>query len=214
MPATSTATNLSQRLEALRADRGESVRLTEVAGVVECLMQTLEGDLSALEIRTHRELQELVGYIQRAKREILAIQPTEIPEHHIPVATDELDAVIQATEEATDKILDAAEQLNAMAAAGKGKQSEKLEAIATQIYEASNFQDITGQRITKVVKTLRHIESKVVALVRAFGGDIGEIAIESPPPPPENDASLLNGPQMPDKANSQADIDALLASFD
>ena len=215
MQVTESATRLNQRIDALRAERGDSVRLAEVAGVVECLMQTMQGDLSATEIRIHAELQELVGYIQRAKNEIAAIQPAEIPQHHIPVATDELDAVVKATEVATESILDAAEQLNTMATEVTGPHAEKLQAIATQIYEASNFQDITGQRITKVVKTLRHIEAKVIALVRAMGCDPGEVgSAAAQATPADEDKALLNGPQMPDKANSQADIDALLASFD
>ncbi len=44
----------------------------------------------------------------------------------------------------------------------------------TQVYEACNFQDITGQRITKVVNTLKHIEEKVEALVSAFGDEISK----------------------------------------
>ena len=39
--------------------------------------------------------------------------------------------------------------------------STKLMDITTGIYEACNFQDITGQRITKVVTALQQIEGKV-----------------------------------------------------
>ena len=207
---------MSRRLAALKEERGETVRLDEIAYTVEELMTSLEGDLSAVDIALHRELQSLMDYIQRARMEIASIQPTDIPSHHIPAATDELDAVVAATEEATGAILDAAEQVNQLADELGGENADRLRDIATRIYEASNFQDITGQRITKVVRTLRHIEAKVVALVRAFGHDLeASPEAERLNGAAENDdLALLNGPQLPERANSQEDIDALLASFD
>jgi chemotaxis protein CheZ len=88
----------------------------------------------------------------------------------------------------------------------------QLTEVTTLIYEACNFQDITGQRITKVVKALKHIEERVEALVGAFGPDIRN-GTPSPVPAGEaaavTDADLLNGPQLPDKARDQAAIDAL-----
>lgn len=210
------ASRIGGRLAALKAEHGDTVSLDEVAGVVEGLMSSLEGDLSAVDLAMHRELQALMDYIGKARREIAAINAVEIPEHHIPIATDELDAVVQATEEATGTILDAAEQVYTIAGELDGSAAERLRAIATSIYEASNFQDITGQRITKVVKTLRHIEVKIVALVRAFGQDAGASGARGVPSAEASadDQELLNGPQLPAKANSQDDIDALLASFD
>jgi chemotaxis protein CheZ len=97
--------------------------------------------------------------------------------------------------------------------------AEQVTAAVTQVYEACNFQDITGQRITKVVKALKHIESKVDALVAAFGDEISKYKATQPESasPAEDtmsDAALLNGPQLPDNASKQNDIDALLASFD
>jgi chemotaxis protein CheZ len=216
MDADAHKSSFSKRIEMLRAARGDTVKVSDVAEVVESLMTSLEGDLSIVDMQMYRELQELADYIRRAKDEIAAIQPQEIPGQHIPLATDELDAVVQATEEATGVILDAAEQLGDLAKRLEGDAAAEIGAITTRIYEASNFQDITGQRISKVVRTLRHIDSKVSALVRAFGQEtpaapaaVGGLAKNA-----DRDAALLNGPQMPDKANSQADIDALLASID
>jgi chemotaxis protein CheZ len=70
-----------------------------------------------------------------------------------------------------------------------------------------------------VVKALKHIESRVDALVGAFGEDIAKYKsahpkAEAPKETQITDAALLNGPQLPDNASKQDDIDALLASFD
>ena len=47
----------------------------------------------------------------------------------------------------------------------------KLQDAVTQIYEACSFQDITGQRITKVVTTLKAIEGKVAHIISTFGAE-------------------------------------------
>ena len=79
----------------------------------------------------------------------------------------------------------------------------------TRIYEACSFQDITGQRITKVVATLKTIDAKVAQIVGAFSGRRTD---EAPAVPVL--AMLENGPQLPGQAMDQSDIDKLLASFD
>ena len=39
-----------------------------------------------------------------------------------------------------------------------------------KIFEACNFQDLTGQRITKVVGTLKFIETHIVRMMEIWGG--------------------------------------------
>ncbi|HYM33321.1 MAG TPA: protein phosphatase CheZ [Candidatus Cybelea sp.] len=215
MQANAKASPFRQRIERLRAERSDMVPIGDVAEIVESLVASMDGDLSGAVVQMQNELQELSGYIRRAKAEIATIQPNEISLHHLPAVNDELDAVVAATEEATQTFLNAAEKLTTLGAKLGGDAAKEIETIVTRIYEASNFQDITGQRITKVVRTLHHIESKVAALLRAVGEE--DAAKGAAPPaaaPAEGDSMLLNGPQLPDKANSQADIDALLASFD
>jgi len=214
MSATGWTHSLAQRVEALRHEHGESVELDDIVGVVESLIETMEGDITGVQVRVRSELHGLIEYIQQAKTEIAALSPGEIHDQHIPVATDELDEVVKATEEATGAILDAAEELENLAGELSGEAAEKITEITTKIYEASNFQDITGQRITKVVNTLKHIESKVRVLSEACGYELQRDFGGDEAAPPSDDAALLHGPQLPANANSQDDIDALLASFD
>ena len=102
-----------------------------------------------------------------------------------------------------------------MAAKLDGDAAARLQTATTQIYEACSFQDITGQRITKVVKTLKHIESKVEAILAVFGSELESLPAAEAEPAKDEQQSLLNGPALPNSGgNTQADIDALLASFD
>lgn len=197
---------------------GKPVERGEIAEIVQSVVVSLRGDLTARDVGLHQELDGLVRLISAARSEIAALRPDEINEKHLPAATDELDAIVGATEAATSEILDAVEKIEALAPSTPPEISSEIGNMVTRIYEACNFQDITGQRITKVVRTLKQIEQKVNDLARAFGD--GGIERPDPTPAPAaeeapakpTDQDLLNGPQLPTNAKSQADIDALFAS--
>jgi chemotaxis protein CheZ len=203
--------DLTRKLDAVQARTRIAVDTTEVAAVVEAIVESLSGDMSIADLKLYHELAQLAQYIQRAKREIADIKPNDIRERHIPMATDELDAVVEATAEATGTILDEAEAVQKLTATLPPPVADKIAAAVTRIYEACNFQDITGQRITKVVKTLKYIESKIDALLAAFGETVvGKLSqtVKSP------DEDFVSGPQLPKAANNQDEIDAILASLD
>jgi chemotaxis protein CheZ len=209
---------LVARLSALRS-RGQSYSREEISEIVTGLISTLDGDLSDVNLKLYAELEELAQYILSAKQEIASLLPDDITQEHLPTATDELDAIVGATEEATNGILHAVEIIEGLTAEMTPEIAEQITDAVTQVYESCNFQDITGQRITKVVRALKHIENKVDALVAAFGDEIQKYRAQHPREPvveeaKSSDAALLNGPQMPDDAAKQAEIDALLASFD
>ena len=203
---------LDHYVSLLREKQGNPMTREEITEIVESILSSLQGDMSIGDIKMYHELEALAGYIQKAKDEIAALRPEDINQEHIPLASDELDAIVAATEDATGSILDAAEQLEEVA---KGVDEEKAKAIeeaVTNIYEACNFQDITGQRITKVVKALKHIEERIHDMVIALGDENQRAEAEAARAQQDDrdeDSKLLNGPQLPENANSQAEIDAL-----
>lgn len=210
---------LSNRLADAVAEAGQPLSREQVAEIISEIVGTMEGDITALDLKVYQELQSLAGYIEAARAEIASIRPSELRDEYISSATDELDAVVDATEDATGRILDAAEQIQTIAEDVAEPAQTKLIELVTGIFEASNFQDITGQRISKVVRALKHIESKISVLVSALGEEVqrareqaadssGETAAK------QNDKELLNGPQMPDNAIDQDEIDRLMESFD
>ncbi len=115
---------------------------------------------------------------------------------------DELDAVTAGTAQATQKILAAAEEIDQLAdnlsAALKGRLEQELaQDIADsvlRIFEACNFQDLIGQRVAKVMKTLK-VEEALQA-------------------PATDAAPDLHGPRLDsDKGHlSQHDIDIMFES--
>jgi chemotaxis protein CheZ len=183
-----------------------------VTEVIRAVLTTISDELTAKEATLLREVEELGRTIAIAKSEIAALRVDDITDHDIPFATDELDAIVDHTAQATHAILESCEMLDAVSEAVTGEPAAQLQNAVTKIYEACSFQDITGQRITKVVTTLKVIEQKVAHIIGTFGSAPGserraEAAINS-------DADLLNGPQLPAHAMDQSDIDKLLASFE
>ncbi|MEM6782036.1 MAG: protein phosphatase CheZ [Pseudomonadota bacterium] len=164
------------------------------------------------------EISVLAETIQKLKADISETSPTELQNEKIPDATVELDAVVESTAEATNAIMTSCEEIENIAEKLDGDQGMTLTNEITKIYEACGFQDITGQRITKVVNTLKEIDHKISMLMGALDMQVGPIEhkkVESVQPSASHDPEeLLNGPQMPDNAVNQDDIDKLLAEFD
>lgn len=207
-----------ERLAEIRKTRGETISVSEVGDVVASLLRTLSGDLSANEVQLYRELDDLVSYIRSAKSEISSIKPEQIQSDFIDKAADELDAIVKATESATSTILDCAEMLESLSTKVGEEHGQAITQVVTRIYEASTFQDLTGQRVTKVVNALKHIEIELDKIVKIFGDELRKSASASvsaaklsKPGDSRADAHLLNGPQLAGQGVSQAEIDALLA---
>ncbi|MGP1396875.1 MAG: protein phosphatase CheZ [Inquilinaceae bacterium] len=219
MPVTETMNSaLAARLDQAHREANQPLTHAEVAEILTEILSSMDGDVSITDLKIYQELNLIIQAIQTARSEIAAIRPDEIQDAFIPTATDELDAVVGATEEAAGRILDAAEKIQTVAEqVGEPHQATIFE-LVTEIFEASNFQDITGQRITKVVSTLKVIEEKINALVTILGDEVKRAAATDQPEAandgPASDKDLLNGPQLPSNAIDQDEIDKLLSSFD
>jgi chemotaxis protein CheZ len=202
---------ISARLKQLH-ERYPEADTAMVADVVRALLASMSGDLTVAETALLAEVEELGRTISAAKAEIAALGVDDITDSQIPSATDELDAIVQHTAAATDAILESCEMLDRLGASLNDTAAARMQEATTRIYEACSFQDITGQRISKVVATLKAIEAKVAQIVTTFGAR--DAAAERPAVAGDPSGSLLNGPQLPAAAMDQSDIDRLLASFD
>lgn len=190
-----------------------SVDPEEIVGVVTCVLASIKGTNGAAD-DLKEEIVGIADYIQAAKTEISAIGADKISARYLPTAAEELSAIVGATEAATNEIFEAVEAVEALSETMPPEMAEQVGMAVTRIYEACSFQDITGQRVSKVVKVLDTVDQRVRALLEKVGQEQGaaEAAGESEPTPSDED--LMNGPQLPGNAMNQSDIDDLLASFD
>lgn len=158
------------------------------------------------------ELRDMAGAIAEARRQISALQPEESSNNRILQAAEELDAIVSATERATGDILNNAERLlelgEPLREAGQDETADTLDQIAGEIFEACGFQDITGQRISKVVNAMRYVEQRVHAMVAIWGVDEDSNA-PADTSDGRPDAHLLNGPQLEGAGVKQDEIDRL-----
>lgn len=117
--------------------------------------------------------------------------------HDIPKMRAELEEVIALTEKATLDIIKVLESKN-----------QAFPEEVSQILHSLTFQDITGQRITKVLKFLKELEKSLEEVEKA--GAISFGAPKTSQASVSDKESLLNGPQLPGEGVSQKDIDKYL----
>lgn len=163
------------------------------------------------------EIRALSRSIQETKSEIKSMQAGTKGGDKLIKASSELDEVVQATEDATNTILEATETIDELAEkirlnADNQDDSHACEEImecTIKVLEACNFQDITGQRITKVVNALKYVEDRINAMIDIWGEDDISDTHASVVEEVDPDKDLLNGPALGDAGIDQADIDAL-----
>ena len=196
---------------------GESV--TRETAEAHALLETYRAQIEQCE-KLKVELDLIHDAISRTKREIAVLHGKSFNGEEMAKVNGELGAVVGGTEEATQQILEAAESIDQAASAlGKVNSpdqqkilSEEISERVVSIFEACNFQDLTGQRINKVMTTMKFIENHINAMMDIWGG-VDAIRAHAPPivDDREGDAKLLNGPKLEGDAGhaSQNDIDAL-----
>jgi chemotaxis protein CheZ len=155
-------------------------------------------------------LEHLSRYVESTKKDIADLRSTEGTGNSFSTAAVELEEIVAESSKATHEIMNAAEVVEQMGAALDKDAAARLNDAVTRIYEACAFQDITGQRISKVVNAMQSIETKVVGLARACGGEVENQAIGAATAAAGD--KLLNGPQLAVNAKSQDEIDKLFES--
>lgn len=181
-----------------------------------------EGEPSTDSIREEneflrREIARMVRSMAQAKEQIAAIKHPDESDDQVNTASNELHAIVNTTESATNIILemgegiqDLAERLMTLMGNDEDVQSTCGDIITrvNSMFEACNFQDITGQRVTKVVTTLEFIEERLRTVINVWGKEaFADIPIPAQPQLHETD-DLVNGPAL-DAGLSQDEIDSL-----
>lgn len=163
---------------------------------------------------------ELIGlfhYIRRVRQEIAAIYRPADDDNQFDSMADQLDAIVGTTEEATNTIMEAMENNNEIVAKLREGITDAdhlagLDEIAQNgaaVFEACSFQDITGQRVSKVVKSVSYVEERINALIEIWGKDELESVDVKPEREKTADEQLMHGPQLAGEGISQDEIDKL-----
>ncbi len=159
----------------------------------------------------------LFHYIRRVRQEIAAIYRPANGDHKFDSMTDQLDAIVGTTEDATNTIMEAMENNDEILARLRegitdSDQLACLDRIAANgnaVFEACSFQDITGQRVSKVVKSVTFVEERIDALIGIWGKDELENVDVKPEREMTADEKLAHGPQLERHGISRDEIDKL-----
>lgn len=150
----------------------------------------------------YRQVESILNDIKQIREEASGV----VTASPVPDATAQLQDVLQSTEDATTTIIDAATAIQELSAQRTDEAEQQIIGHVTRIYEACNFQDLTGQRIKKVLANLDSLEQRLTRLA-------GAVKPQKTPPVIQEGTSLTNGPQLEKDAPTQEEIDALFKSL-
>jgi chemotaxis protein CheZ len=165
---------------------------------------------------------DMAESIMRTKHEIAQIKMTEGENSRFDEASNELDAIVTQTEEATSSLLEAAEKIQEVVwtMREEGATETHFDIIddkVTEIYTACSFQDLTGQRISKVINVMRYLERRIDVMMSIWNIDKSSLmsslnadqTLSDENEDQRPDRHLLNGPALKGEGIDQDAIDAM-----
>lgn len=178
----------------------ENIQPKSESGMVGSALDKIDTELKK-DDKVYAHVKGISKLIADLRDDIKNTKVEEAAKVHVPLASDELSEVLKSIEGATNSIMEQTEAIEAHETASK---IPEVQDSVTKIYEACSFQDITGQRISKIIRAIQSID-------RAINDLIGDVSgAELPAKKQTYEESLLNGPQNEEDAISQDEIDKLL----
>lgn len=187
-----------------REDRGD-ISLVELLGLSKLMIQSLESLIAGHDDELGGDVKSIARHIERTQVELGQIPPRTATESVLPDADDDLREVVRSTESATQTILEQAERIMAADAEDIDAYRRVVDESVVSIFEACCFQDLTGQRIRRVVDTLAYINQHINHVMSVIeGSERSRAAVRL-----RGGNELLNGPLSEDEAISQDAADTL-----
>ena len=142
-----------------------------------------------IESDLYGELGELARYINMTFRKLQTLEPNiKLSSEKIPLAASQLSDITRATEEATNRIMGLTEgvldnhelitsdlvkikdnKINPEEIGNLERLVSKNKESLIEIITCLSFQDLTGQKINKIMEMMREVESRILELIVTFG---------------------------------------------
>lgn len=165
--------------------------------------ENLRGKVDTL----YQEVWGLARDIVQARAQIAELRPGALKRENLPRAIQEMHEIVQTTEDASNAIMESAETItNAIPDGTDADYREIIQNSCQRIFESCAFQDLTGQRIGKVMTTLQLIDEHLEGLQELLGAEFEDPEADAPA---DGEEDLLAGPALDGEGNNQDDIDKL-----
>ena len=197
----------------LKKTESRSMSLTDVIGVAELLTSSLQPLLRRIDSTIHDELHGILRRIEGLRNEIARVRADDISNNRLPDMGRELSAIVESTESATNTIMESAEAVLAVDTDDLDAYKEIVSDKMMLIFEACSFQDLTGQRVNKIVETVEIIEERINLLCQMLdmnamsGGKIEDAELSAKEKRKKD--LMLNGPAHGNEGVDQSAIDKL-----
>jgi len=158
----------------------------------------------------------LFASMQSFRKELAAIRHPADSEDRLDTMAEQLDAIVEATESATETILGTLEEISDMLSArrpelekaGLTDVADAIEDKFQGVFEACSFQDLTGQRIGRVVRELKFLDERLSSMIAIWGREeLSKVRVAKDDTTPVGER--LEGPALAGRGVSQDDIDKL-----
>ena len=194
-----------KKLKGLQEQNNGVIDTNNIDEIIKQFLELIGSHLtSAKEQEVYHQIEMIQAKFISLKRDISNISLEILDDNFIPDITMDLRSVILQTEKSVTNILDVADEISALCSKVQDFSiRNELMIKSTRILELCNFQDLTGQRIQKIVHHLTEIESVIYKMLHALRPESNLRSVSS------STTSLLNGPQKEENSPSQSDIDDL-----
>ena len=196
--------SLQETIDATKTNDCSDIKLVDVLTIVDQILSSFQNANRQLDQNLVNELQFIQQKLDDTKSGLGELQPYD--QERVPDAGKELDEIVKSTEQATNQVMQQAEIILAADTSDIDAYQDTVASAVMQIFESCSFQDITGQRINKVIKTLSYVEERVGSIIDVLGLPKSDGEAETDE---DSQAALLNGPALEGEGVKQDEVDAI-----
>lgn len=197
---------LFEKLKELQEKNSGLIDINNIDDIIRQFLNVINPYLANNEKQAiYNQIEMILAQFVSLKRDISNISDEILDDNFIPDIAMNLRSVVIQTEKSVTGILDVSDEISALSSKIEDASiREELLIKSTKILELCNFQDLTGQRIQKIVHHLTEIESIMYKMLHALRPDMKLRSRHK-----SQQEKLLNGPQKEEHTPSQNDIDCL-----
>lgn len=203
MNGAETLSKIQTEISDIEKNGGDMVPLAKVKEMMTVLRDILGDDDGAhtTTAEIYSEVGQLAIFLNGARKELANIGGVEAGDK-MTEASAHLTEAVEMAEKSTNIIMAAAEKIQEVTAGTPA--ADEVSKLTTEIFEACNFQDITGQRIYKVRDVLKKLEQIVLRLIMVFGSSVDMQQEVNP------EKDLMSGPALKGEGLEQGGVDDIL----